>query len=251
MRIPGVALLLLGLLAVQHGAGAAPDDPATGDRPVDLELVLAVDVSASVDQAEFLLQAGGLAAAFADPAVVAAIRAAGDLGIAVTLVQWGVGLEQRQVVGWTHIDGAAASAAFGRAILESPRHFIGNGTAIADAVLYSLGLFEGNGFAGRRRVIDLSGDGRSNSGPAPASARDRAVARGVTVNGLAIRDRDTRLGAYFAENVIGGPAAFVIEADSFDDFPRAIRHKLLREIQVPLSRRAPERGGFAYAGSDD
>ena len=236
LRSAGAALLFLGLLAVQSRAGA--DEPPP-DRPVDLELVLAVDVSASVDEAEYRLQTLGLAAAFRDPAVIAAISAAGDQGIAVTLVQWGVGLEQRQAVGWTHLRDPGSAAAFADAVLASPRLFVGNGTSISHALLYAAGLFEENGFAGRRRVIDLSGDGRNNSGPAPGAARDRVLARGITVNGLAIRDRDRGLGRYFAEHVIGGTASFVVVADDFSDFPRAIRRKLLREIQAPLSRRQP------------
>lgn len=246
MRSPGLprlALLLLGLLAVLPARPLAAED-----RPVELELILAVDVSASVDDGEYLLQTVGLAAAFRDPAVIEAIRAVGDLGIAVTLVEWGVGLEQKQAVGWAHIENAASAAAFAQAILESPRLFVGNGTSISHAVLYAMSLFEENGFAGRRRIIDVSGDGRNNSGPAPRMARDRVVSRGITINGLAIRDRDPNLGRYFIENVIGGTAAFLVEADNFDDFPRAIRQKLLREIQTPLSQAKPGQRSLADAG---
>ncbi len=219
--------------------------PGVGDEStrVELELVLAVDTSISVDSHEFALQIDGLARAFRDPNVIAAIKDAGEEGIAVSVVQWGVGLEQRVAVDWTRIRDAASAESFASEIERLPRFFSGNGTAITRAIAYSSKLFLGNGLEGRRRVIDVSGDGRNNSGAHPAAIRDRVVSNGIVINGLAILDGDLSLGAYFEENVTGGPASFVIVARTFDDFAAAMREKLLREIAIPMAR-APDFDGF-------
>ncbi len=209
------------------------------EQPVELELVLAVDTSVSVDAGEFALQIAGLAAAFRDPSVVAAIEATGDLGIAVTLVQWAAGLQQRSALGWRHLRDAASAEAFAREIESSRRHFVGNGTDISAALLFAAKSLQESGFEGRRRVIDLSGDGRNNSGPAPARVRDLIVASGVVINGLAILDGDLALGRYFQANVIGGTAAFVLTANGFEDFAEAMRRKLLREILPPITGDPP------------
>jgi hypothetical protein len=208
-------------------------------REVSLELVLALDSSVSVDAREYMLQIGGLARAFRDPAVIAAIRDAGDNGIAVSVIQWGVGLQQLVAVDWTNVRDGATAEALAREIETSPRYIVGNGTGITRALVFASKQFEGNGFAGRRRIIDVSGDGRNNSGASPAMVRDRLVALGFTINGLAILDGDTGLNAYYADNVIGGPAAFVVTASTFEDFADAIRAKLLREITVPMAARTP------------
>jgi hypothetical protein len=210
---------------------------------VELELVLAVDTSVSVDVREFALQMLGLADAFRDQSVVAAIRQAGRNGIAVTLVQWSLGLQQRIAVDWSHLHDAASAAAFARAIETSPRHFTGNGTSISSALVFSSKLFDDNGFRGRRRVIDVSGDGRNNSGSSPAGMRDLIVAQGVVINGLAILDGDLALGRYFQANVAGGANSFVITANTFGDYAEAIRRKLLREISVPVALAPGETGG--------
>ena len=209
--------------------------PARGEQSVELELVLAVDTSVSIDAREYALQTAGLAHAFRHPDVLAAIRSAGDRGIAVTLVQWGVGLQQAVAVPWRHIRDHTGAEAFARAIEESPRQFFGEGTSVSRALAYSATQFEVNGFGGRRRIIDIVSDGRNNSGGPPALVRDRLVRQGITVNALAILDRDLTLGLYYAANVVGGTAAFVETADSFDDFADAIRRKLLREIRAPLA----------------
>ena len=196
-----------------------------------------MDTSVSVDANEFDLQMQGLARAFRDPGVLAAIRHSGENGIAVTLVQWGYGLQQRVAVDWAQIHDAASADAFAGAIEASPRHFIGNGTGISRAMWFASELFGDNGFSGRRRVIDISGDGRNNSGTSPARIRRMVVAEGITVNGLAILDGDISLGHYYRENVIGGANSFVMTANTFADYADAIRRKLLREISVPLAQR--------------
>ena len=231
---------------------SAPVAAAAGERPVALELVLAVDTSVSVDHAEFALQMAGLARAFRDPGVLAAIAGTGPEGMAGALVQWGVGLQQDVAVGWTRVNDRASAAAFARAIEASPRLFIGNGTAITRALWFARRQLDDNGFAGRRRVIDISGDGRNNSGGGPGAMRDRAVAEGITVNGLAILDGDAALGLYFATHVAGGPSSFVLTAKDFGDFAEAMRRKLLREISPPVARvpagSTDEGGQFAFRG---
>ena len=135
-------------------------------------------------------------------------EAAGDNGIAVALVQWGIGAQQETTVGWAHVHDGASAERFARAIEASPRRFFGKGTGITRALQFSSNLFEDNGYRGRRRVIDISGDGRNNSGRPPAPTRDRIVDAGIVVNGLAILDGDIMLGAYYIEHVTGGTASF-------------------------------------------
>lgn len=203
--------------------------PALG-RSVDLELVLAVDASASVRYQEYSLQMQGLAAAFRDPAVTAAIRAATPGGIAVSLVQWsGVGA-QALLVDWAVVDDRTSAAAFADSIDAAPRSVRAGGTALGDAVLFGLAALAANDFQGQRQVIDVSGDGRANAGTAPVLARGQAVAAGVTVNGLAILDEEVDLDSYYADNLIGGPGAFLQTADDSADFARAIKRKLITEI---------------------
>ena len=218
-------LALLPLRSAQAQAGQA----------VELELILAIDTSLSVNADEYAIQIAGLALAFRDPSVVAAIEAAGKNGIAVALVQWGIREQQEITVAWAHVHDRASAERFARAIEASPRRFYGKGTGITRALQFSSDLFSDNGFEGRRRVIDISGDGRNNSGRPPAPTRDLVVASGIVVNGLAILDGDALLGAYYVENVAGGTASFVVVADSFEDYPAAIRRKLQREILAPMA----------------
>jgi hypothetical protein len=216
------ALVALTTLAA---AGAMPS--AQQSQPVQLELVLAVDTSSSVSVEEFELQMRGLAEAFRDPDVVAAIRATGDAGIAVALVQWSGNRMQRRSVGWTFLHDRASAAGFAEAIEASGRLFIGS-TGLGGAIRYSLKQLEENRFEGRRKVIDVSGDG--SGGLSPRRERDRAIDRGATINGLAILNEDPGLDRYYAEHVIGGMGAFLLTVESFEDFARAIRDKLLKEI---------------------
>ena len=222
--------------------GAVAQTADVGTVAVELELVLAVDTSASVSNDEFELQMGGIANAFRHPEVLAAIASYGGIGIAVTLVQWSAGDQQSQSVGWHHVYDPATAERLARSIETAPRAFGVNTTAIGSALRFSARLFAGNGFAGRRQTIDVSGDGRNNSGLVASTERDRAVAAGVTVNGLAILNGDTELKRYYRINVIGGPRAFVDTAEDFADFARAMREKLLREI-APVVAQAPAVGG--------
>ncbi|MCP4329260.1 MAG: DUF1194 domain-containing protein [Alphaproteobacteria bacterium] len=232
-RVKRVTAFLVCAPALFH----MPVSALGGDiRPVELELVLAIDTSVSVDDREYALQLQGVAHAFRDRAVIAAIRDAGVNGIAVTVVQWGVGLQQRVAVDWTHIHDGASAESFAREVEAGRRLFVGNGTGLSRALTFASEQFGGNGFSGRRRVIDVSGDGRNNSGRSPAEVRDQIVAAGIVVNGLAVLDGDTALGTYFERYVAGGAASFVLTVGTFEDFAVAMRAKLLREITVPMAR---------------
>ncbi len=206
----------------------APGLVAKSRLAVELELVLAVDTSASVDSREFDLQMKGLAAAFRDPGVVAAVRRIGS--VAVVLVQWGGPLSQATSVDWTYVFDAESAARFADRIESARRLYLVEETAIAQALDFATRLFDENGFDGRRRVIDVSGDGPNNYGYHPDIVRDWAVAAGITVNGLAILNEHADVDRYYRDHVIGGPGAFVIRAADYLDFAPAIRRKLIREI---------------------
>lgn len=197
-------------------------------RPVDLELVLAVDNSLSVNQREYDLQMRGIAEAFRDIGVINAILS--HDGVAVTVVLWSNHKQQETGVGWTLLDSAAAIAAFADRVAAAPRLSVSGGTGIGSAMAFALASIEANRFAGERRVVDVSGDGQSNMGLAPRTVRDTAVAAGYTINGLAILDEEPWLDRYYASDVIGGPGAFLEVADDFDSFADAMRRKLRREI---------------------
>lgn len=224
---------------------SAPGDSGTalaqGRQPVDLELVLAIDASSSVSPGEFDLQMRGLAEAFRNPAVHGAIRAVGDLGIAVAMVQWSDNRKQTVAIDWARITDSASAEAFARAIDNTPRYLIGGGTAIGGAVNYSARLLRTNRFEGRRKVIDVSGDGRTNQGANPARARDDAVAADITVNGLAILNEDGLVDRHYLANVIGGTGAFVMQADDYVDFAKAMLEKLIKEIAgAPVAALPPD-----------
>ncbi|BBK42371.1 hypothetical protein STVA_23910 [Allostella vacuolata] len=223
----------LGVLAALLAAGAARADGV----PVDLELVLAVDVSHSIDEADGRLQREGYARAFRDPRIVDAIRSGRTGSIAVTYVEWSAAEYQRVVVGWSQIDGKEAADGFAARLWAQPR-VSQSWTAIGAAIDAGVILIEGNAFEGQRKVIDVSGDGVNNHGRLPAAARDAAVAAGVTVNGLAIMrpkpawtwPPEPPLDEYYRDHVVGGPNSFLIVATEAQAFPNAILQKLLREI---------------------
>ena len=231
------ALVLLGIAATRAAVGA--------DQVVDLELVLAVDVSSSVDDGEFDLQMRGLAAAFRHPSVAAAIAQGGHRGIAVALVQWAAGTEQLLGLDWTEVRGAAGAAVLARRIEVTPRLFVGGDTSLGGAITFAARQFENNGYRGLRRVIDVSGDGGAGQGQEVAKSissrgRDLALAQGITINGLAILDEDPDLDVFYRNNVIGGAGAFVIAAESYRDFAAAMIEKLIREIgDRPLAEADP------------
>jgi hypothetical protein len=203
---------------------------ALAQGAVDLELVLAVDVSGSVNQTRFELQKDGYVAAFRNPRVIGAIRSGPAQAIAVTMVQWtGPGL-QIQVIPWTVIRDPRSAEDFAAAIDKTPRQLFSGGTSISGAIDYSLTLFAESGFRGSRRVIDVSGDGSNNRGRPADLARDDAVRAGVGVNGLPILALEPNLDRYYYDNVIGGPGAFMVPAESYEAFAAAILKKLITEI---------------------
>jgi len=235
--------LLAGALAFAAGALAAAWARADERPPVDLELVLAVDVSGSIDPEEGRLQRQGYVAAFRHQDVVKAIGS-GLLGrIAVAYFEWSDADNQRLVADWTLIDGTAAAAAFADRLDRAPV-VIGRRTSLSGAIDFALGLLHRSGFEGTGRTIDVSGDGANNDGELVVAARDRAIAQGVTVNGLPIvNERPNPFGfpslpnldLYYRDCVIGGPGAFYVVAEDFAAFGAAVRRKLVLEI----ARRPP------------
>jgi hypothetical protein len=203
--------------------------------PVDVELVLAIDCSYSVDAREFALQKIGLAEAFRHPAVVAAIQAGERGAIGVAVVQWSGANTQSNVVPWTLVTDAAGAAALAARIEAAARMTQEGATSISAMVAYGIGLIESNGLAGARRVIDISADGRNNTGHRIRAVRPLAARSGVTVNGLAILNEVPTLGFYFEKYVIAGTDAFAMEANDYDHYAAAILRKLIREIANPAT----------------
>ncbi|MFL5000051.1 MAG: DUF1194 domain-containing protein [Xanthobacteraceae bacterium] len=211
------------IAALANAAGLAQSS-------VDLELVLAVDVSGSVNQTRFELQKEGYVAAFRNPRVLGAIGSGPAQAIAVTMVQWTGPSLQIQVIPWTVIRDRRSAEAFAAAIDSVPRQLFSGGTSISGAIDYSLTLFAESGFRGSRRVIDVSGDGSNNRGRPAHLARDDAARVGVGINGLPILALEPNLDRYYYDNVIGGPGAFMVPAESYEAFAAAILKKLITEI---------------------
>lgn len=238
-------LTILALIAVPLSARAG--------ETVDLLLVLAADVSRSVDQPKFQLQRDGYAAAVTDARVLNAITSGANRRIAVCFVEWSGAGAQKVVIDWTLIDGADAARRFSDALVEAPRSFADR-TSISGAIDFSMEMLARAPFDAARRTIDISGDGTHNSGRGLLAAREDALARGVTINGLVILSERPLpwnpehtnppggLAKYFQDNVIGGPGAFVMVAESFKSFGQALVSKLIAEIaEAP----APATAGLA------
>jgi hypothetical protein len=209
------------------------------ELPVDLELVIAIDASSSMDSDEQSVQRQGYISAFTDQELVAAIAAGRYRRVAIAVVEWSGPTSQRVIVPWTLIHNAESAAAFALA-LEAPWHITTHGTSISSALMFSTGLFAANAYAGDRQVIDISGDGRNNAGDPVDDMRDWVVRQGVTINGLPIvikeHESDPGLTTYYRDCVIGGPGAFTVTVSEVSDFRAVIRRKLLREI---LARAGP------------
>jgi hypothetical protein len=211
--------------ALLAGPGAA-----RAEDQVDLQLVLAVDASGSVNMYRFDLQKKGYAAAFRDPRVLAAIRSGISQAIAVTMHQWTGPRLQVRVVPWMVVKDEASAEALAAAIDNTPRKLFGGGTSISGAIDYSRLILAQSPFTATRRTIDVSGDGANNTGRPARLARDEAVRDGVTVNGLPILSVELDLDTYYFENVVGGPGAVMVPADSYESFGEAILKKLIIEI---------------------
>lgn len=216
---------------------AALPQRAAAREPVDLLLVLAVDISRSIDDDEARLQRHGYIEALTNPRVLQAIRNGLTGAIAVAYVEWAGWEYQRLVIPWSRIAAPADAHRFAEAIAEAPRVSM-SWTSVSGALSFSLDVLGASPYEGTRRVIDVSGDGVNNSGPPAEMFRDRAVAEGVTINGLPIiNDRPTfgrlppvPLDIYFRQSVIGGPGAFMVVAEDFHHFGQAVLRKLVREI---------------------
>ncbi len=229
-----LAMALVGVLTHSATLTYAQVKPA-----VDLALVLAVDCSGSVDPQEFQLQLDGIAQAFRDPEIVAAIQAGPHGKIAVNMLLWADPDEPKLTTGWRIIDSEQSAARFS----SEARNFnirIGGGTGLGVAIGYGLSLLSSTEFNATRKTIDVSGDGRESwelREPRFKLAQAKALraTKSVTVNGLAISNDDDELLAYYQENIIGGPGAFAMETKSYEDFADAMRIKLLREILPNLA----------------
>lgn len=227
------------LLAASAALAAKP----SGNRawaqpePVDVLLVLAVDVSRSIDEDEARLQREGYRNAVSDPRVIEVVRRGMIGAIGLAYVEWAGFEYQRLVLPWTRISNQVQADAWASALAEAPRASL-SWTSISGGIDFARRTLAEAPFEGTRRVIDVSGDGVNNSGRPAEMARDEAVADGIVINGLPIvNDRPTfgrmpaiPLDQYFQQNVIGGTGAFMIVAEDFDAFGTAVRRKLIREI---------------------
>ncbi len=231
LRLPTLGLAAAALMAVLAAVA-----PARSQQTVDLQLVLAIDASGSVDAAEFDLQMRGLAEAFRHPDVIAAIKR--RRGIAVAVVQWGGPGHQIVTAPWTAVGDATTSRELAARIESAGRQVFGSMTAIDKVLRFAVRLMADSPFQAGRRVIDVSGDGKTNYGSPPDAGRDHALAAGVTVNGLAILNETADLAQYYRDHVIGGAGSFLMTVQDYQDFATAIRRKLLREIlDAPVAAR--------------
>ena len=213
---------------------AANIQMANAQQKVGVELVLATDTSRSVDDGEFRLQMQGIASAFRRPEIAAAIAEWPEGGVAVSLVHWSIGFHDQLALPWRHLTNLDSILAFAAEVERVPRLNAGKGTAIGSAIDFSIGLIETNRFEGTQRKIDVSGDGRNNFGPLPHFARDRALAKNITINGLTIGNNDTHIRDYYLNNVVGGPDSFVLTVNDYDDFAQAMFLKLQKELSPGL-----------------
>lgn len=229
------AVILIALLATAFAPAARAAEA------VDLLLVLAADVSRSVDNTKFKLQREGYAAAIANDRVIDAIRSGRNQRIAVLFMEWSGNGNQKIVIDWTVIDGPKTAQAFADQLLELPRAFADR-TSISGGIDGAIAQFVRAPFTAERQTIDVSGDGTNNAGRDVAQARDEALRLGITINGLVILSETPMpwnpehtnppggLAKYYRDNVIGGPGSFVIEAKDFNSFGEAIVKKMIAEI---------------------
>lgn len=216
--------------------------PAAG---CELALLLAVDVSGSVDAQEYAVQMQGLAAGLRDGVVTEALVRG---GASVALMQWTGASRQDLSVPWTRIAAPEDVAALAARIEALPRPWTEFSTAIGEAMTFGSGVFD-RAPACRRRVMDISSDGRSNEGTEPAGVRAAMDSLAIIVNALVIRGDDEALPDYFGENVMTGPNAFVVTAESYQEYPERMRRKLRRETERPVSALPPGKSPGASPGT--
>lgn len=218
------------LLVVASSRPLNAQGPATGKTAVDVELILAIDASGSVDDDRFELQKRGFAAAFRSQKVLNAIRAGDHRAIAVFMMQWTGPPQQEVMVPWTYVSDEISAGRVAGLIEAAPRRLMGGGTSISGAIDYSVKAMATSPFPGNKRVIDVSGDGANNIGRPAEQARDDAVRQGIQINGLPILTVEPDLDQYYRKSVIGGPGAFAIVAKTYDQYADAILRKLVTEI---------------------
>ena len=218
---------------------------AADSQTVDAAIALAADVSRSIDDQEFQLQRKGYAQAITSPQFLQAVEAGPHGAVALCFVEWAGPGQQAVVARWMVIRDGEAAADFAKILLDAPRSSAGR-TAIGDGIDFAVAQLNAAGVSAVRRVVDVSGDGANNSGRPVTAARDDATAKGIVINGLAIINEKTGgipgtflyahthppggLPAYYHDNVIGGPGAFVLRIVNFDTFAEAMTNKLLAEI---------------------
>ncbi len=240
------------VLGVRAGglAHAAPALLAQADEAdkVDVELVLAVDVSYSMDMDELAVQREGYAQAIISREFLQALKTGPTGKVAVTYFEWAASGDQKIIIPWRLIDGPESADAVASEILKAPLRRASR-TSISGAINFAMPLFEQNTYRGLRRVIDISGDGPNNNGEPVTQARDAAVAKGIVINGLPIMVKDINVATmdienldyYYEDCVVGGPGAFVVPIKTKEKFKEAIRTKLVLEVAGSTpKRRAPQ-----------
>jgi len=258
------AVLVAGAIAGGDVAGIAAPNPGNqqasrladkeGAPSVDVELVLAVDVSYSMDMDELAIQREGYAQAIVSKEFLQALKSLPNGKISVTYFEWAASSDQKVIIPWRVIDGPETADAVAEEIMKTPIRRASR-TSISGAIYFAMPLFEANPYRGLRRVIDISGDGPNNNGSPVTGARDMALAKGITINGLPIMVKEPsystmdieNLDLYYEDCVIGGPGSFVVSIKDRDKFKEAIRTKLLLEVAgrtperriVPVAEREP------------
>ena len=248
------AVLVAGALAGGDVAGIAAPNPTNppghqlADKdaavPVDVELILAVDVSYSMDMDELAIQREGYAQAIMSKEFLQALKTGPNGKIAVTYFEWAASSDQKVIIPWRVIDGPETADAVANEIMKTPIRRASR-TSISGAIYFAMPLFDENPYHGLRRVIDISGDGPNNNGAPVTGARDAALEKGIVINGLPIMVKEPsystmdidNLDFYYEDCVIGGPGSFVVTIKDRDKFKEAIRTKLLLEV----ADRTPER----------
>ena len=247
--------LLLVLLLVSVTSAFAQNDPPgkenNNTQAVDVELVLAVDVSFSMDKEKLALRREGYAQAIVSKDFLQALRSRPDSKVALTYFEWSMSGDDRVIIPWRVIDGPESADAVAAEIMKTPVRR-GSSTSISGAINFALQLFEENPYHGFRRVIDISGDGPNNDGAPVTGARDAALAKGIIINGLPIMVKEPsylttdieNLDLYYEDCVIGGPGAFIITIKDREKFQEAIRNKLVLEVAglTPERRIVPAAG---------
>jgi hypothetical protein len=258
------AVLVAGALAVAGSAGiGAPGPRGEADRPVaekdaaatvDVELIIAVDVSYSMDMDELAVQREGYAQAIMSTEFLQALRTGPHGKVAITYFEWAASSDQKIIIPWRVIDGPETADAVATEILKTPIRRASR-TSISGAIYFAMPLFDDNPYHGLRRVIDISGDGPNNNGAPVTPARDEALSKGIVINGLPIMVKEPsystmdidNLDWYYEDCVIGGPGSFVVAIKDREKFKEAIRTKLLLEVAgrtpvrpvVPVAEKEP------------